>query len=311
MESIREVRKAVIPAAGLGRRFLPYTVHQPKEMLPLLNRPVIQYVVKEAIDSGIRDIRIITSEGKGVMQEHFGFGIRARYFKDLAKSAKKYDELNELEELEEIHANAKFSYSIQPEQNGLGDAVLHAKNFVGDEPFALLLGDDVTFSKREPCTKTLCRLYGNTGKSVVAVKRVSADEVSSYGIVAVDPEPNYSTYRVRGLVEKPMPKDAPSDLAIYGRYVLTPGIFSSLERTKHGKNGELQLTDAMHDLLNTEDILAHEFDGKRFDLGTPDGWLAANLELAAESSTRYPKTMGVVESCLRSKGFIKQTRSRK
>jgi len=259
------VRKAVIPAAGYGTRMLPITKAQPKEMVPVVHKPVIQYVVEEAYHSGIREILIITGKHKRAIEDHFDRS-------DLPKKDKY------TEELDKILENINLFFVRQKEQRGLGDAVRYAEAFVDDEPFALLLGDTITIP---PCTKELIEIHNKYKTSIVAVEEVPLDKVNLYGIVACKPIEN-SVYLIEDLVEKPSIEDAPSNLAILGRYILTPEIFECIKETKPGKGGEIQLTDAMKILNEREKMYAYLFKGKRYDIGNKVDWLKANIELALE-----------------------------
>lgn len=271
----KSIRKAVIPAAGLGTRFLPITKSQPKEMIPVVDKPTIQYVVEEAVVSGIHDVLIITGRGKRAIEDHFD-----RSF-ELESVLKKKNDHIALAELEEIAKLADIHYIRQKVAAGLGHAVLCAEKHIGDNPFAVLLGDAITLSDN-PCTKALINAYNKLGASVVAVERVPIQEVKKYGIIKAEKVGEY-LYRVTDLVEKPSPKDAPSDLAMLGRYVLTPGIFTALSKTEPGLGGELQLTDALKLLLKKEEIYAFEVTGPRYDIGNKLSWIKATVELALMS----------------------------
>lgn len=257
----RVIRKAVIPAAGLGTRFLPATKAQPKEMLPVVDKPVIQYVVEEAVKSGIEDILIITGRGKRAIEDHF----------DRAEI-----EDENLDELEEILESVNIYYVRQKEQKGLGDAVHHAKSFVGDEAFALMLGDTITIPE---CTKQLIEKHEQYGLSVVAVESVPEDRIINYGMVeGREIEP--SVYLIEKLVEKPRPEEVSSNLGVLGRYILTPAIFDAIERTPVGKGNEIQLTDALRLLNEDEKIYAYVYNGKRYDIGNKLDWIKSNIELS-------------------------------
>jgi len=266
------VKKAVIPAAGLGTRFLPITKSQPKEMIPVVDKPTIQYVVEEAVASGINDVLIITGRGKRAIEDHFD-----RSF-ELESVLKKKNDHNAVAELEEISKLADIHYIRQKVAQGLGHAVLCAEKHVGDNPFAVLLGDAITLSC-DPCTRNLIDIYNEYGASVVAVERVPQKDVKKYGIIAAK-KVGENLYQVTDMVEKPFPKDAPSDLAMLGRYVLTPRIFEMLANTEKGLGGEIQLTDAMKMLLKKEKIYAYEVTGPRYDIGNKLSWIKATIELA-------------------------------
>lgn len=253
------IRKAVIPAAGLGTRFLPATKAQPKEMLPVVDKPVIQYVMEEAIASGIKDILIITGKGKRAIEDHF----------DKSNLNNKF-----LNDIDEMLNHVNILYTRQREPRGLGDAVYYAKSFVGDDVFALLLGDTITIPE---CTKELIKKYEEFKTSIIAVEEVPREKLGSYGIIT-GKEVEDNTYLVEDLVEKPLPEAAPSNLGILGRYVLTPAIFDIIERTPPGKGKEIQLTDALR--LVSEKIYAYVYKGRRYDIGNKLDWLKSNIELS-------------------------------
>ena len=261
----------MILAAGYGTRLLPVTKAQPKEMLPLVDKPVIHYAVEEAVASGIRDIIIVTAIGKRAVEDYFD---RSRDIEDLL--AEKGD-LERLEEIRRISQMADFAYVRQGEPRGLGDAVLKARHLV-DEPFVLILPDDVIIGE-PPVTQQLMECFGRRGVSVIAVQEVSEQETSSYGIVAGEAINDRET-RLTRLVEKPPPGEAPSRLAIVGRYLLTPAVFDAIERTAPGYGGEIQITDALQVLADEEGMYAYRFRGQRFDTGRPLGLLTAALTLA-------------------------------
>jgi UTP--glucose-1-phosphate uridylyltransferase len=272
------VRKAVFPAAGWGTRFLPATKAQPKEMLPLVDKPVIQYAVEEAVAAGIEQVIIVTSSQKRAIEDHFDHSY------ELEHLLESKGDIEMLRRVRQIGDMVQISYVRQKEQLGLGHAVLMAKELVAHEPFAVILSDDVVSAER-PCVGQLIDAYQRTHASVVAVMQVPDEETSRYGVV--DPAArghngDERLHKVRGLVEKPEPGSAPSDLAIIGRYVLTPKIFEKLEQTPRGAGGEIQLTDAIMALMAEQDVYAYEFEGKRYDAGTTMGWLKASVELALE-----------------------------
>jgi UTP--glucose-1-phosphate uridylyltransferase len=272
------VRKAVFPAAGWGTRFLPATKAQPKEMLPLVDKPVIQYGVEEAVAAGVEQVIIVTSSQKRPIEDHFDHSY------ELEHLLESKGDIEMLRRVRQIGDMAQISYVRQKEQLGLGHAVLMAKELVGHEPFAVILSDDVVVGER-PAIGQLIEAHRATHGSVVAVMEVPPDDVGRYGIIDVDEEPvggDERLYRLRGLVEKPQPQDAPSNLAIIGRYVLTPKIFEKLEQTPRGAGGEIQLTDAIEALMADQDVFAYAFEGKRYDAGTTMGWLQASVELALE-----------------------------
>jgi len=272
------VRKAVFPAAGWGTRFLPATKAQPKEMLPLVDKPVIQYGVEEAVASGIEQVIIVTSSQKRAIEDHFDHSY------ELEHLLESKGDIEMLRRVRQIGDMAQISYVRQKEQLGLGHAVLMAKELVGHEPFAVILSDDVVVGER-PCIGQLIEAHRQTHSSVVAVMEVDPQEVGRYGVINPDPDrpsDDPRLHRVRGLVEKPSPAEAPSNLAIIGRYVLTPKIFEKLEQTQRGTGGEIQLTDALEALMADQDVYGYEFEGTRYDAGTTMGWLKASVELALE-----------------------------
>jgi UTP--glucose-1-phosphate uridylyltransferase len=268
------VRKAVIPAAGLGTRFLPVTKSLPKEMLPIVDKPSIQYVVEEAVRAGIRDVLLITSRGKASLADHFD---RAPELEEHLAAVGKHEELEGIQAIAEM---AQVHYVRQQEPKGLGHAVGVAREHVGDEPFAVLLGDDI-MHERSGVLKGMLAAFERHGGSVVALKTVEPAEISSYGAARVEPvEPG--VVRIREVVEKPKPEEAPSDLALMGRYVFTPDIFDAIDRVKPGKGGELQLTDAIGLLLEEQAVYGYVFSWGRYDAGNRLDYLRANIELALE-----------------------------
>ncbi|MEE9198686.1 MAG: UTP--glucose-1-phosphate uridylyltransferase GalU [Dehalococcoidia bacterium] len=266
------IRKAVIPAAGWGTRFLPTTKAIPKELLPLIDRPVIHYSVEEAVASGIEQVVVITSPGKEATEGYFSPSPELeRYLKEKGKS-----EL--LEDIRRISAMAEMRYVVQEEQLGLGHAVLTAAEAVGQEPFAVLLPDDIIEAER-PVLGQMIHLFERHKASILAVEKVAREQVPGYGII--EPEEVASgLYRVHGLVEKPQPDEAPSDLGIVGRYILTPAIFDALRATRPGALGEIQVTDGIANLLKKEPVYAYEFQGVRHDVGTPLGLIKASVAMA-------------------------------
>lgn len=267
-----KVRKAVIPAAGFGTRFLPATKSVPKEMLPIVDRPTIQYIVEEAIAAGIEELLIITSRGKDALMNHFDKAFELETV--LERDGK--DEM--LRAVREITDKINIHFIRQHEQKGLGHAVLCAKSFVGDEPFAVMLGDDVVVADK-PCVGQLMEQYEKYNATVLGVQKVGMEHVSKYGIVDCD-NVEGRTYKLKGMVEKPNREDAPSDVAVLGRYVITPAIFDYLEKTPKGAGGEIQLTDALVMLAENEDMYAYDFEGKRYDIGNKQGFLQATVEFA-------------------------------
>jgi UTP--glucose-1-phosphate uridylyltransferase len=271
------VRKAVFPAAGWGTRFLPATKAQPKEMLPLVDKPVIQYAVEEAVLAGIEQVIIVTSSQKRAIEDHFDISV------ELEQLLEARGDIEMLRQIRAISDLAQISYVRQKEQLGLGHAVLMAKELIGHEPFAVILSDDVVVGER-PCIGQLIHAYERTHSSVVAVMEVPHEDTCRYGVIAGEPAAasDPRLYKVSGLVEKPEPADAPSDLAIIGRYVLTPKIFDKLEQTPRGAGGEIQLTDAIEALMKEQDVYGYAFEGVRYDAGTTMGWLKASVELALQ-----------------------------
>jgi UTP--glucose-1-phosphate uridylyltransferase len=268
------VNKAVIPAAGLGTRFLPITKAQPKEMLPIIDKPMIQFAVEEAINSGINDILIITSRGKRAVEDYFDFA------PELENHLIQSNKLEELEDVKRISSLADLHYVRQKEPKGLGDAILRAEKHVGKEPFAILLGDDIIRS-RVACTKQLIDIYEEIKCSVLAVERVPSERISRYGVIGGN-KVRRSLYSVTRIVEKPSLQGAPSDLGIVGRYIVTPKIFDCLKKVSPGKNNEIQLTDAIQMLLTHEQVYAYAISGKRYDAGEKSGYLNAIIDFALE-----------------------------
>nr|MCI1923957.1 UTP--glucose-1-phosphate uridylyltransferase GalU [Ligilactobacillus acidipiscis] len=285
-----KVRKAVIPAAGLGTRFLPATKAMPKEMLPIIDRPTIEFIVKEAIDSGIEDILIVTGKGKQPIENHFDSN------PELEANLKEKGKSHLLKLVQET-TNINLFFIRQPHPNGLGDAVLRARDFIDNEPFVVMLGDDLMKDK-VPLTKQLIDRYDKTHASTLAVMRVPRAKTKDYGIIEPISELDHGLYDVKSFVEKPAPKDAPSELAIIGRYLLTPEIFDLLETQKPGKDHEIQLTDAIDRLNATQRVFAHEFTGERFDVGNKFGYLKTAIQFGLENPeikddlTKYLKEVG-------------------
>lgn len=267
-----KVKKAIIPAAGLGTRFLPATKAQPKEMLPIVDKPTIQYIVEEAVDSGIEEILIITGRNKKSIEDQFDKSI------ELEMELEKAGKVKELEVVRNVSNMVDIHYIRQKEPKGLGDAIHCAKSFVGDEPFAIMLGDDIIDSD-VPCLKQLMMCFNEYNTSILGVQRVDANEVSKYGIIR-ELYIEGKVYKVKGVIEKPTLEEAPSNIAILGRYIITPQIFEILEDTKPGKGNEIQLTDALQTLISREAMYAYEFEGKRYDVGDKFSFLQANIEFA-------------------------------
>lgn len=272
---MKRIRKAIIPAAGLGTRFLPITKAMPKEMLPIVDKPTIQYIVEEAVASGIEDIIIVTGKGKRAIEDHFD---NAPELEHNLREKGKFDLL----ELVQYSSNlANIHYIRQKEPKGLGHAVWCARHFIGDEPFAVLLGDDIVEGET-PCLKQLIDHYEETRASVIGVQQVSEEETHRYGII--DPlTAEGRRYQVSNFVEKPAPGTAPSNLAIMGRYILTPEIFMFLEKQQEGAGGEIQLTDAIHQLNQIQRVFAYDFEGTRYDVGEKFGFLKTTIEFALKN----------------------------
>jgi len=268
---MQKIRKAIIPAAGLGTRFLPATKAQPKEMLPIVDKPAIQFIVEEAIAAGIEEILIITGRNKRSIEDHFDRSVELEL---QLKSQGKYEMLGMVEEI----SNITIHFIRQKEAKGLGHAVLCAKQFVGNEPFAVMLGDDIVDAK-VPCLAQLIDVYEDLGGSVLGVQQVEKSQVKNYGIVdGKSIKPN--VWQAMTLVEKPSVEEAPSNLAVLGRYVLTPEIFDIIEHTAPGRGGEIQLTDAICELAAKQPVYAYNFFGRRYDIGDKEGFLEATIEYA-------------------------------
>lgn len=274
------IRKAIVPAAGLGTRFLPATKAQPKEMLPIVDKPTIQYVVEEAAASGIEDIIIVTGRGKDAIENHFDRSL------ELQIALGRQGKVEQLQEIEQISELASFCYIRQEQPLGLGHAILVAKALVGNEPFAVLLGDDIIDAK-VPCLAQMIAAFERYQSSIIAVQQVSKEETSSYGIIDARPAED-SVYQIQDLVEKPSPDAAPSDLAIIGRYILTPEIFDALERTAPDGGGEIQLTNGLRTLLRTQTMYGLAFCGRRYDAGSKLGFLKATVQFALKRPDLAP-----------------------
>ena len=269
----KKIRKAIIPAAGLGTRFLPATKAQPKEMLPIVDKPTLQYIIEECVQSGIEEILIITGRNKKSIEDHFDRSVELEM--ELEKAGKQ----EMLEMVREISDMVNIHFIRQKEPRGLGHAIHCAKTFVGNEPFAVLLGDDVVYNDKKPCLKQLMDCYGEYRTSVLGVQTVAPQDVNKYGIVGgIHIEDR--VYKVKNLVEKPSVEEAPSNIAILGRYIITPKIFEILENTAPGKGNEIQLTDALLKLIEEEAMYAYDFEGRRYDVGDKLGFLEATVEYA-------------------------------
>jgi UTP--glucose-1-phosphate uridylyltransferase len=293
---VKKIRKAIIPAAGLGTRFLPATKAMPKEMLPILDKPTIQYIVEEAIDSGIEDIIIVTGKGKRAIEDHFDHAFELE--QNLLEKGK-YDLLEKVQESSKVNIH----YIRQKEPRGLGHAVWCARNFVGNEPFAVLLGDDIVQAET-PCLRQLMDEYEKTLSSVIGVMHVKDEETHRYGVI--DPvEQSGRRYQVRKFVEKPAPGTAPSNFAIIGRYVLTPEIFMFLDKQQVGAGGEIQLTDAIENLNGIQRVFAYEFEGKRYDVGEKQGFVETTLEFALQDESLRPALLAFMKNKMKEHGEIK------
>ena len=284
-----KVRKAVIPAAGLGTRFLPATKAQPKEMLPIVDKPTIQYIIEEAVDSGIEEILIITGRNKEYIENHFDKSI------ELEMQLERSGKLKELDIVRKISSMADIHYIRQKEPKGLGDAVSCAKSFVGNEPFAVMLGDDVIDSE-VPCLKQLMNCFNEYKTSILGVQKVNENDVMKYGIIK-GLYIKENVYKVKVLIEKPTIDEALSNIAILGRYIITPQIFEVLNNVKPGKNGEIQLTDALQQLISIEALYACEVVGNRYDVGDNLGLLQANIEFALKRGDLREKLVKYIKMC--------------
>lgn len=270
---MKKIRKAVIPAAGFGTRFLPATKATPKEMLPIVDKPTIQYIVEEALQSGIEEILIISGHAKRAIEDHFDTNpglemhLESHGQESLLKMVRSISEIN-------IH------YIRQKHMRGLGDAILCARSFIDDEPFAVLLGDDVVYNETNPALRQMIDIYNNLGATILGCQEVPLEKVSSYGIVAGVPVEGKNVLRVTNMIEKPSIEEAPSRTAVLGRYIITPDVFEVLARTEPGKGGEIQLTDAIQTMASREAVYAYCFEGKRYDVGDKLGFLKATVEYA-------------------------------
>ena len=268
-----KVHKAIIPAAGLGTRFLPATKAQPKEMLPIVDKPTLQYIIEEAIESGIEEILIITGRNKSSIENHFDKSV------ELELELEKCGKYDLLEEIRKISDMVNIHYIRQKEPKGLGHAIHCAKSFIGNEPFAILLGDDIVYNSSKPCLKQMIEVYNEYMTSILGVQEIVDEDVSKYGIID-GKQIEDRVYKVNGLVEKPSAEDTPSNIAILGRYIVNPAIFEILEHTKPGKGGEIQLTDGLNELAQREAMYAYLIEGRRYDVGEKLGFLEATVEHA-------------------------------
>lgn len=275
---MKKVTKAVIPAAGLGTRVLPATKAQPKEMLVIVDKPSLQYIVEELVESGITDIVIVTGRNKNSIEDHFDFSY------ELENTLQKENKIELLEKVEKLSSMANIFYVRQNHPLGLGHAILKAKSFIGDEPFVIALGDDIVYNPEKPVAKQLIENYEKYGASIVGCQEVALEDVSKYGVVKPTENLDENTVAISDFVEKPSKEEAPSRLACLGRYLLDGKIFDYLEETKAGKGGEIQLTDAILKMLQGgEKVVAYEFQGKRYDIGNKFGLLKANIEFGLKN----------------------------
>lgn len=295
---MKKVKKAIIPAAGLGTRFLPATKAMPKEMLPIVDKPTIQYIIEEAVASGIEDIIIVTGKGKRAIEDHFDIAY------ELEQNLLEKGKLDMLEKVQYLTNLADIHYIRQKQPLGLGHAVWCARSFIGDEPFAVLLGDDIVQSEK-PCLKQLIDVYEETYSSVIGVQKVSEEETHRYGII--DPVvKDGRRYQVKNFVEKPAPGTAPSNLAIMGRYILTPEIFKFLEKKEKGAGGEIQLTDAIQKLNEIQRVFAYDFEGKRYDIGEKLGFVKTTVEFALQNDEIKDELVAFLEELLEKNRIHKQ-----
>jgi len=297
---LQKVKKAIIPAAGLGTRFLPATKAMPKEMLPIIDKPTIQYIVEEAIESGIEDIIIVTGKGKRAIEDHFDHSF------ELEQRLIETEKIELLKEVQRL-ARVEIHYIRQKEPLGLGHAVWCARRFIGDEPFAVLLGDDIV-SSAVPCLKQLIQQYEQTLSSIIGVQTVADDQTHRYGII--DPSEQFGRlFAVRNMVEKPLLGQSPSNIAIMGRYILTPDIFEELERKEVGAGGEIQLTDAIQRLNERQQVYAYNFEGTRYDVGDKLGFILTTLDYALlNSELRYPLLLALEEIMSRERSTIRMSK---
>ncbi|WP_026760891.1 UTP--glucose-1-phosphate uridylyltransferase GalU [Selenomonas ruminantium] len=294
---IKKVRKAVIPAAGYGTRFLPATKATPKEMLPIVDKPTIQYIVEEALESGVEEILLITGHSKRAIEDHFDSSPALEM--ELERKHK-----NDLLQLVRETADINIHYIRQKKMLGLGDAILCAKSFIGNEPFAVLLGDDVVYNPERSALRQLIDIYERYEGTVLGCQIVPEDKVSSYGIVAGNPVGDTGLLKVRNMIEKPEPEDAPSRMAVLGRYIIEPDIFEILEQTKPGIGNEIQLTDALFELAKHKDVYAFAFEGKRYDVGNKLGFLQATVEYALRRSDIGPNFMEYLKEVIKGNGRL-------
>ncbi|WP_079514389.1 UTP--glucose-1-phosphate uridylyltransferase GalU [Rossellomorea marisflavi] len=290
---MQKIRKAIIPAAGLGTRFLPATKAQPKEMLPIVDKPTIQYIIEEAVASGIEDIIIVTGRGKRAIEDHFDKSY------ELEETLAKKGKFDQLEEVQSISKLANIHYIRQKEPLGLGHAISCASRFIGNEPFAVLLGDDIVHSPENPCLKQLIDVYERYNSSVIGVKEVPKEDVSKYGVISYYLNRfDDGVYHINDLVEKPNIGEAPSNHAIMGRYLLRPEIFGILERQTPGAGGEIQLTDAIKKLNELQMVVGFEFEGERHDVGDKFGFVKATLDFALANKNLKDQVLEYLDTIL-------------
>jgi UTP--glucose-1-phosphate uridylyltransferase len=289
-----KIRKAVIPAAGLGTRFLPATKAQPKEMLPIVDKPAIQYIVEEAVQSGIESIIIVTGRNKKSIEDHFDKSV------ELEQTLLEKGKLDMLKEIQSIHDMAKIHYIRQKEPLGLGHAILCAEQFIGDEPFAVLLGDDIMVAD-PPALQQMISVFDTYQQPVVGVQHVPSSEVGKYGIISASDQQN-RIYTVQDLIEKPAPHQAPSNMAIMGRYILNPSIFEILQTIERGAGNEYQLTDALREACHLDGLLALELKGSRYDIGDKFGYMKAIVEMGLRREELRPQLMAYLHQI-----FMEQT----
>ncbi|MDR3215175.1 MAG: UTP--glucose-1-phosphate uridylyltransferase GalU [Bacilli bacterium] len=288
-----KVRKAIIPAAGLGTRFLPATKSIPKEMLPIVDIPTIQYIVQEAVDAGIEEILIIVSGSKTSVENHFDVNF------DLETRLLASNKTAEAQQIRAIADMADVFFVRQKEPKGLGHAILCAKAFVGEEPFAVLLGDDVVINDEKPALKQLIDAYEKTGSSILGVQYVADSKVNKYGVVKIEKQLNDDLFKINGMIEKPSLDKAPSNFAVLGRYVLTSRIFDILAQTKPGKGNEIQLTDGIVSLLEHEDVYAYNFEGIRYDVGDKFGYIKAQIDFSLRRDDLRMEVMNYIKEIVK------------
>ena len=267
-----KIKKAIMPVAGFGTRFLPVTKAQPKEMLPIVDKPIIQYLVEEAVDAGIEEIIFVTGRGKRAIEDHFDYSF------ELEQTLVEKNKLDRLKEIYKLPTLAKFAFVRQPKPLGDGDAILRARHLIGNEPCAVLFGDDIVDFEK-PCIGQLMDVFEKYGDAVIALEKVPKKEVCKFGVVQSN-KISERTYEIKDLVEKPAIKDAPSDLTIVGKYIITQDVFDELEKVKPGKDGEIRLADALKSLISRKAVYGYEFKGRRYDCGSKLGFLKATVEFA-------------------------------